>query len=327
VRLSFLGAAVVGAAALSLACGPSGRDTEVRDGSIAFFVVGDPQINIPRWGSAGTEATLRTMNALPGDSFPHGGVVPEPRGVLVAGDLVDDPGNRANWELYKELFDPRGDALLRFPVYEVAGNHDLGTDSVQDGWTYVQEELIQRNQHRPGPLRFDPNGYHYSWDWGDVHFIALNVFPGSVPRPVYDNPSPWNHPRSSLDFLLDDLLRQVGTSGRPVILLWHYGLRGWGLEEWWTTADLDALKEVLAPYNIALILHGHEHRYERYTWEGYDVIMAPAPQVDRMEGESESRPKGFLVVRIHENRLETAHHGVEGWEEVWSKPLSSSLAR
>lgn len=306
------------------ACGPGGPDSPPggQEGVFTFFVIGDPQINIPRWGTAGTEATIETMNELPGKPFPLGGNVPEPVGVLVAGDLVDDVGNPANWERYKEFFDPRGEALLRFPVYAAAGNHDLDPVEAEGGWTYVQEELIRRNRERPGALSFGPHGYHYSWDWGHVHFVNLNVFPGTVARPVYGNPSPWNDPKGSLDFLRENLEQDVGASGRPVILLWHYGLRGWGLDMWWTPEDLDALKTVLAPYNVALILHGHEHRYERYTWEGYDLIMAPAPQIDRQEDQAESRPKGFLVVRVSGSRVETAHHGPEGWEETWAKTVA-----
>jgi cytolysin (calcineurin-like family phosphatase) len=284
-------------------------------------MIGDPQINIPRWGTAGLEGTIEVMNNLPGKPFPHGGAVDEPLGVIIAGDLVDDIGNPANWKLYKTFFHPNGNARLRFPVYEGAGNHDLSTEQEEGTWTYVQMELRDRNGERPGSFFFDEHRYHYSWDWGDYHFVNLNLFPGRVPRPVYDNPSPWNDPKGSLDFLEADLASQVGTSGRPVVLLWHYGLRGWGLEKWWVPEDLDALREVLDPYNVALILHGHEHRYERYTWEGYDVIMAPAPQLDRQEEEEESRPKGFLVVRVSPGRIETAHHGPLGWEETWAKTV------
>ena len=318
IPLSILLLALGGSWACDRAPGPGAGE----DGSdFTFFMIGDPQINIPRWGTVGTEATIEAMNELPGRPFPHGGVVQEPLDVLVAGDLVDDLGDPANWELYKELFDPKGNARLRFPVYEGAGNHDLSTEQEEGSWTYVQRELIERNGERPGPLFFDENRYHYSWDWGDYHFVNLNVFPGTAPRPVYDNPSPWNDPKGALEFFRTDLETRVGGSGRPIILLWHYGLRGWGLDMWWTPEDLAALKEVLAPYNVVLILHGHEHQYERYTWEGYDVIMAPAPQIDRQEDELESRPKGFLVVRILGGRIETAHHGPLGWEETWSKEI------
>ena len=38
--------------------------------AVTFFAIGDPQINIPKWGTAGTEQTIDAMNALPGQPFP-----------------------------------------------------------------------------------------------------------------------------------------------------------------------------------------------------------------------------------------------------------------
>lgn len=51
----------------------------------------------------------------------------------------------------------------------------------------------------------------------------------------------------ALDFLRSDLESRVGESRRPVVLMWHYGLRGWGLEKWWVPEDLEVLREVIAP--------------------------------------------------------------------------------
>ena len=92
---------------------------------------------------------------------------------------------------------------------------------------------------------------------------------------------------------------------------------------WWTEEDLDALATTLEGYNVLLILHGHEHRYERYTWRGHDVIMAPSPQYDRdpEQPETESRPKGFLVFRITEDELQMGYRTPDGWEDSWSKAI------
>ncbi len=197
-------------------------------GDFTFFALADPQINIPKWGTAGTRKTIRMMNDLPGSETPFGTVVEEPRGVLIAGDLVDDMGNRENWRGYKDLFDPQGEGRLRYPVYAGAGNHDLTSDTGFGEFNWLQKELIARNRRRPAELNLGPNGYHYSWNWEGMHFVNLNVFPGNDHRPVYDNHAPWNDPKESLGFLKKDLAEHVGESGRPVILMWHYGLRGWG---------------------------------------------------------------------------------------------------
>jgi hypothetical protein len=141
---------------------------------------------------------------------------------------------------------------------------------------------------------------------------------------VYDRQARWNEPQRSLDFLVRDLKTNIGESGRPVLLFWHYGLRGWGLDKWWTTNDLAALREAIAPYNVVLLVHGHEHRYDAYTWEGYPVFMAPAPQIDRdpKTPEVESKPKGFLVIRLQGDELQVDHHTAEGWAQSWSRKIS-----
>ncbi len=293
------------------------------DQSITFLALGDPQINIPRFGTGGTEQTLVWMNDIETWRFPLGGVVGRPQGVLILGDLVDDLRNPANWTKYASLFDPRGQAVVRIPAYECIGNHDLDGTLPAESLSIIQEAFIERNRQRIGRIHVCPEGYHYSWDWEPLHLVCLNLFPGVEPRPVYDRASAWNDPRDSLTFLRSDLQAHVGNSGRPVILFWHYGLTGWGLEKWWTQDDLAALEDVLRPYNVVLILHGHEHAYRRYRWAGYDVCMAPSPQFDRdpKQPGSASRPKGFLVIRLRDAQLEVAHFAEGEWRETWGKPV------
>lgn len=299
-------------------------DRETED-DVTFFVMADPQIHLDKWGTAGTAQTLRTANELPGKPFPLGGTLAEPRAVLVAGDLVDVVQDPRHWATYKRFFDPNGKALLRFRAFEAIGNHDLTSESA-DGFSVVQKEFVERNRSRRGDetFHYDADDYHYSWDWGRLHLINLNLFPGNQPRPVYDREAPWNNPRLSLDFLKADLEKQIGDSKRPVVLWWHYGLRGWGLEKWWKPEDLAELKRVIEPYNIVLILHGHEHAFAQYEWEGYPVFMCPSPQLDRNPKTPEvpSKPKGFLVVRLKGEQLQLAHHGADGWKETWSQAIS-----
>lgn len=316
-RLVIGGLATLGGAALEA----GGTDVE----EVTFFVTADPQIHLDKWGTAGTEATIKTLNELPGKPFPHGGTVAEPRAILVAGDLVDVVADPRHWEVYKKFFDPNGKAMLRYRAFECIGNHDLSPPG-EDGLGAVQNEFTERNRARVGPetFHYDKRHYHYSWDWGQLHLVNLNLFPGNHARPVYDNPAPWNEPLNSLDFLIEDLKTQVGDSGRPVILWWHYGLRGWGLEKWWTPEDLANLKKAIEPYNVVLILHGHEHSFAQYQWEGYQVFMCPSPQRDRdpKTPEVESTPKGFLVVRQQGTKLQLAHHDANGWRDTWAKEIS-----
>ena len=75
---------------------------------------------------------------------------------------------------------------------------------------------------------------------------------------------------------------------------------------------------------MVLILHGHEHSYASYEWEGYPVFMCPSPQSDRdpKTPEVPSTPKGFLVVRLKGKDLQVAHHHDRGWGETWTRGIS-----
>jgi hypothetical protein len=318
-RLAVGGIAALGGSAIRLSA------AEDAAAQVTFFVTADPQIHLDKWGTAGTEKTIEVINALPGKPFPLGGVVAEPRAILVAGDLVDTVGDPRHWATYKSFFDPNGKARVRFPAFECIGNHDLGGEG-RDGFGKLQVEYMERCQARKGPEKFfyDKNNYHYSWDWGQLHLVNLNLFPGNQPRPVYDREVGWNDPRNSLDFLIEDLKKNVAGSGRPIVLMWHYGLRGWGLDKWWKPEDLDNLKKAIAGYNVVLILHGHEHAFAQYEWEGYPVFMAPSPQRDRdpKTPEVPSTPKGFLVVRLVGDELQLGHHDTEKWADTWKKTIS-----
>jgi hypothetical protein len=292
--------------------------------AITYFVTADPQINIPRWGTAGTEQTIDAMNALPGTPYPDGSPVGTPRAAIVAGDLVDVVDDPQSWARYCAFYDPEGKARLRFPAYEGIGNHDLTTHQGRGAFSAVQRAVVERHRRRAGSFHYDAKGYHYSWDDGPLHLVQLNLFPGDEPRPVYDRPAPWNDPHGSLTFLADDLRRRVGDSGRPIVLIWHYGLRGWGLEKWWRPDDLDALARVVAPYNVVLILHGHEHAFASYEWRGRQVFMAPSPQFDRdpQRPETASTPKGFLVLRLVGDELGVFHRTAAGWREAWTRRIA-----
>ena len=292
---------------------------------VTFYALGDTHINTIAWGNDGVREMVEIMNELPGREFPLGGETGEPAGAIISGDLVDSFGNDPeSWEIFKDWFRPAGGGKFDYPVYEGAGNHDMTGDEDFGEFNDLQRDIMERNEQRPGDIYTGENGYHYSWEWGGVRFMQLHKFAGNEPRPIYGGePSPQNDPHNSLDFIEHVLEEKAGDSGQPVILTWHYGLRGWGLEMWWDEEDLDNLAEVLEGYNILLIIHAHEHSYQSYEWEGYDVKMAPAPYSDfERDGEETSIPKGILVFRITEDELQMAHKtGEQAWRETWSKAI------
>jgi 3',5'-cyclic AMP phosphodiesterase CpdA len=128
--------------------------------------------------------TIHAINNLPGTDYPaeFGGNVDTPRGIVLTGDLTND-GTPADWKLFEAHWGLTGrEGLIRFPVYEGAGNHDGGPASAgPEGRGYVRRQIIERNKRRPGIRRVSDNGLHYSWDWDG----AVEVEPYDAERGLY----------------------------------------------------------------------------------------------------------------------------------------------
>lgn len=279
-RRQFLAATAAGAIAADL----RPKDDEV----VVFFLVGDTHFlanqgtlsRLDERSAAITGRLIDTLNRLPGTAIPAragGGTVRAPRGVIHAGDCIDSGDKadlrmqRTEWAAFADGFGLTGsDGRLKVPVYEVHGNHDSPRG---DG--LAVKEIARRNRTRPGVTNVSPNGVHYSWDWGGVHFVNLGIVVGSVAevkrRRRYA-------PLDSLAFLVSDLKDKVGDSGRPVVLTHHVDVlryshplpvddkRAAAME--WDPADVKGFHDAIAGYNVAAILYGHTHTRNVYRWDG-----------------------------------------------------------
>lgn len=274
-----------------------------------FFLTGDTHYGLDLWGDneVRNKATIDAMNNLPGTSYPAslGGVVQDPRGVLIAGDLTDTP---EYFNVYGLHYDPLpeierdgfnddyavdGSGRLRYPVYEGYGNHDVDNFA----YSYTLEAIQARNLVRPGILNLSDNGLHYSWDWEGVHFVNLNIYPGGDTARA----------KNSLDFLTEDLATYVGDSGRPVVLMHHFGFDSFS-QSWWTEAERQAYADTIEGFNILGIFQGHLHDTMKYKWNGYDVFNG-----------SSARDGNFLVVRLENGKMDVAAREDNRWTFTFSK--------
>jgi cytolysin (calcineurin-like family phosphatase) len=283
---------------------------------VTFLVCADPHYGQDQWADdeALNKAAIDRMNAIVGAAYPAsigGGFVDEPRGVLVCGDLTDT-GEPTNWfgywflgwrEGFIDDYGRNGEGRIRYPVFEGFGNHDIhdpATGAVLDG-------IRDRNAVRGGLARLSSNGLHYSWNWGEVHLVNLNLYPGGE-----------GDAENSLDFLIADLAQHVGDSGRPVVICHHYGFDGFSLG-WWTPAERDAYWEAIEGYRVEAIFHGHSHVTGHRTWHGIDTY-----NVGRVKDQK------YFVVRINSRELIVAERVNDGWGRRWRKtwrPLGLSGAR
>lgn len=260
---------------------------------------------------AANKLTIDNMNALPGTAYPGsiGGIVGTPRGLLIAGDLTD-AGHYIDFyglhvpplpdiDGWDDDFGINGEARIRYPVFEGYGNHD-----VADPDLWVLQGIRARNLLRSQPLHLSDDGLHYSWDWDDVHFVNLNIYPGADTLAA-----------NSLSFLIDDLATRVGDSGRPVILYHHYGFDSFSKQpRWWTEAERDAYAAAIADYNVAGIFHGHLHTTLSYQWEGYNVFDGSA-----------AKDGNFLVVHLTDTSMTVAAREGAAWGLTFSKTITAPV--
>ncbi len=263
-----------------------------RQDTFFFLVVSDSH-----YGKSDHVKNLETidhMNSIEGADLPGWltGKVGKPLGVIHCGDILDSPSDSA-MQQFEEDYGITGDKKLKFPIYETFGNHDGGLNQV------VRQAIIRRNPKRPALAGISENGLNYSWDWNGVHFINLGNYPGNE----WIDTCGWCHyfkdsfrePLFSRNFLKHDLLKNVGTSGRPVVLVQHYGWDDFS-KLWWTQPDRDSLAAVIKPYNVIGIFHGHSHAVEHRTWNGISIWSAGST----VKGD---KPGDILVVRYRKGKL------------------------
>jgi cytolysin (calcineurin-like family phosphatase) len=299
VRLAILVLVVVG-------CRAPEADATPRGLPFTFLIASDTHYGAHDSVGAFNREIIRAMNELPGTPYPPGigGTVQVPLGLLLTGDLTED-GLAPEWEAFVADYGLHGERLLAYPVFEGFGNHDGPVDGL------VRSGIRHRNRERPGVTNVSEHGLHYSWTWGDVHFVSLNSYPSYE----WDPECEWCHyftrsfrePEESLQFLEEDLRQRVGDSGRQVVLYFHYGFDDWG-RIWWTDRERDDFYEVIREYDVLAIFHGHSHSIQFAEWRGIPVFCVGSTQ-------KEAGPGEFMVVQVTADSLYVAERSVSGWGE------------
>lgn len=316
------------------------------DEPVSFFLIGDTHFlankedpaKLDERSAGVTTRLVDQLNRLPGTEIPDaagGGVVGTPRGVIHAGDCIDS-GDKANvkmqeseWAAFADTLGLTGsDGRLKLPLYEVHGNHDSPRG---DGLAVRQ--IIARNKHRPGVTNASANGLHYSWDWGRVHFVNLGIVVGQSSDVARKRRYA---PLDSLAFLSEDLRKQVGDSGRPVICTHHVDVlryaqplpvddaRAAGME--WDPADVRGFHDALRGYNVAAILYGHTHARNVFRWDGTNKAAMkgiPTFNVDNSSHFAGKQQACFYFELGPDGLLAREYQTRDGWEtgswtpQVW----------
>ena len=222
--------------------------------------------------------------------------------VVNTGDLVGGvdtvPPDKA-----KAQFDRYIGAAAAFqqPLYNVPGNHEHVSFLVPD--VDQTHPFYGKGLYRQllGPT-------YYAWDWGGIHFIALDGTTLPYQERLGDEQLAWL--RAHLDFQPED---------RPLVLFCHQSLA--------TLRDAGELEKMLRGRHVLGAFCGHLHR--TFTTQLGDI---PVDHTGALSGSwwsgpnPDGTPQGFRLVQIDGGKLKTAYTNREGAYPLYvSSPPASSV--
>jgi hypothetical protein len=239
------------------------------------------------------------LNAYPNSGrtwFYTGEPVGTPAGLVVGGDIGLDASS-GNLGAFRLMYE-KGQlpASLQYPLFFGLGNHEISGQTDEHGAHRMFSYLTNRMTCKG--VNLDQSSGNYSWDWGKLHLVMLNTWAG-------DQNSNYAHHSNGLSWLVEDLEKHVGTSGRPVVLFQHYDFSFFSFygdkpcpsnqtpcpadschphcvpdpgasTAFWAPDDATAFLNIIAPYNVLGIFAGHTHTHEVNRLDNTDYATIAA---------------------------------------------------
>ncbi len=236
------------------------KDKQPAPKPLTFFGWSDTHIPADGDGSKLLPA-IDAMNRLPGKAYPKniGGIVDTPAFVFHCGDITEWPTHQAK-KTYEDLITKR----LRYPSYEILGNHDeAGADGVAPA-PPIMKEWFKR---RYGDLS-------YTFDKGGVHFVCpFSQYDESLGNPAQDITA------EALNFIRKNLHRHYSPDlvpekwasvpqGRPIVVATHLCFDA--------MTNRDAFVDALADANVIMALGGHYHKAKVTPYRGINFVQLPS---------------------------------------------------
>jgi hypothetical protein len=172
-------------------------------------------------GSADQRAVTAQLEMVPFDFMIH------------LGDIGYESGSRSDLEAY--FFSVYADFLESFAVFPVTGNHEYGTENAAP---FREAFVLPENGGPEGLERW------YSYDFGDVHFVALDTERTGASQAAW----------LEADLQANHLPWTIAYFHRPPFSSGEHGNDG-NVQRYFVP--------LFVKYQVPLVLSGHDHDYER----------------------------------------------------------------
>jgi 3',5'-cyclic AMP phosphodiesterase CpdA len=210
-----------------------------------------------------------------------------PAFVIITGDLVNKPGDKAQIAEYKRIVAQIDKSI---PVYHVAGNHDVTNDpKVQDIQAFNKE--------------FGPD--YFSIKYKGMYAIVLNSL-------YFKSPTGVQAQADAQDKWLRDELRQAKKEAASSILIFQH--HSWFLTDPLEKNDyfnIDSTKrktylDLFAAYGVTHIFAGHYHR--NALGKSNNIEMVTTGPVGKPLGKD---PSGFRIIRVDGNKVTHRYYNLD----------------
>jgi len=218
-------------------------------------------------------------------------------GDLVGGvDVVPPENAPAQFDRYF-----RAAAAFQPPLYNVPGNHEHVAFNVPEA--DKTHPFYGKGLYRQllGPM-------YYSWDWGGIHFVALDGTSLPYQEKLGEDQLAWLN--ADLQFQPDD---------KPLVVFCHQSLP--------TLRDASELQKILQDRKVLGAFCGHLHRTFTTQLDNVPVYHTGALSGAWWSGPNpDGTPQGFRLVQITGGKLKTAYTSREGANPLYvSAPAASSV--
>jgi len=210
--------------------------------------------------------------------------------MLALGDAVGKGYDTTQWEMY---FNALKEYTPQIPMMSLVGNHETREDEATtyldaglefklyfnyptDSAASIRENLASEklNDYNQGALD-NIEGSVYSFDYGDVHYIALNS------GTDYSATNTLKFVTGQIEWLEEDL---KNTNAKWIVLMIHQGV--YPAKEERDMGFRELLEPIIDEYNVDLVLQGHDHMVARtYPMrDGKIVSMNSGGNIEKGEG-------------------------------------------